>query len=389
MIVTPSTIDLNTFQVRQARVSCLRFLPLREPLRARTPPDIVCPFLLDDVAFTNQYAEAAKGASGFRLPWGGGYAQLFWDRYVPSEKPDELWRALVPVEFDLSPVMTSLQLADGKVSAKAFLYPWGIGFLIDVAVEHTLPLAATVDRLIEIHNRPSISWNTGTETGKASPSELASEIQKRVLPLLYGKGIEPEELGEETSIATIVDADNINVTEAIAEGGPLHYVLAGLAGWKAKWKVIQPAPGSLEDCRIASASAPAGHILYGKGRSRAIWFPADFSSASDYPDTLNCYHRNLSMATLHTEALCVLAQDAAAQLALRGSLVDVSIAYYNCARLAAGLLGRLHGRKSDDSPVAKPTTYRSGSVRAQIRIHKDEIDRLRLALLAGGTPLDS
>ena len=139
---------------------------------------------------------------------------------------------------------------------------------IDVAVEHTLPLAATVDRLIEIHNRPSISWNTGTETGKASPSELASEIQKCSPRSSMERNRAGGVLGKKTSIATIVDADNINVTEAIAEGGPLQYVLEGLAGWKAKWKVIQPVPGSLEDCRIAQPIAahpvrctPASHLV--------------------------------------------------------------------------------------------------------------------------------
>ena len=141
--------------------------------------------------------------------------------------------------------------------------------------------------------------------------------------------------------------------------------------------------------KMPSASAPAGHIVYGKSRSRAVWFPANFRSVADYPETLRCYHQNLSMATLHTEALCVLAQDAASQLSVQASLADFSVTYRNCARLAAGLLGRLHGRKSDESVGTKPSTYRSGSVRTQILLYKDEIDKLRLALLAPGTPLDA
>jgi len=95
------------------------------------------------------------------------------------------------------------------------------------------------------------------------------------------------------------------------------------------------------------------------------------------------------MAALHTEALCVLAQDASGQLSAQGALAEFSLTYCNCAMLAAGLLGRLHGRKSDESTPAKPLTYRSGSVRRQILSHKDEINLLRTTVLAGGTALDA
>ena len=85
----------------------------------------------------------------------------------------------------------------------------------------------------------------------------------------------------------------------------------------------------------------------------------------------------------------MLAQDAAAQLSTRGSLSGFSVTYRNCAQLAAGLLGRLHGRKADESPGKKPLTYRSGSVRSQILNYKDDVSQLRVSLLAGGTALDA
>ncbi len=389
MIVMQNTLDVNNFELREARLSCIHFVPMLALLQARNPPEIACKFLLDDVSYTNAYGQAIKGVAPWQLPWRDGYAKLFWRRYAPNSSLDELRRALVPIEFNLSSAISFLKLADGKVDARAFVYPWGIGILIDISFNRSLPLAKAVDRLIEIRNRSSVAWKIGSSSGAASPAGVASEIQKCLIPTLYGADINTEGLGEQFSIATVVDAADIVVTDPIPENGSLHQVLEGLVGWKSKWGLIQPEANSLVKFKMPSASAPAGHIVYGKSRSRAVWFPANFRSVADYPETLCCYHQNLSMATLHTEALCVLAQDAASQLSVQASLADFSVTYRNCARLAAGLLGRLHGRKSDESVGTKPSTYRSGSVRTQILLYKDEIDKLRLALLAPGTPLDA
>src|SRR5260370_24356162 len=133
MILSHDTLDVNSFELREARVSCIHFLPMLALLQSRNPSDITCKFLLDDVSFTNQYREALEGVAHWRLPWRDGYANLFWTRYVPNQTLEQLRRALVPIEFSLSSMITSLTLTDGEVKAKAFLYPWGIGILIDVS----------------------------------------------------------------------------------------------------------------------------------------------------------------------------------------------------------------------------------------------------------------
>lgn len=388
MTVTQATLDVNSLEVCEARLSCIHFVPLLGLLRSRTAAAIKHQFLLKDTEFAKEYDVLPKD-DHTDLPWSGGYGNLFWKRYVPNRRADQLWRGLVPLKFDLSSIIGSVGLSDGTVDASVFLYPWGMGILIDVLLKASHPLTSTVDRLQDIRNRPAIDWNIGTEAGQASPAGLASKIRDVLLPIIYGDGFSADDFGEQFTVATITDAAEVDWNDPIPEGGALHRVLEGLTGWKAKWQSIQPNAGSLQSCRIASASAPAGHIVYGKSRSRTVWFPGSFRTVSNYPNTLSCYHQNLSMATLHTEALCVLAEDAAAPLTAGGSLLNASATYRSCARLAAGLLGRLHGRKSDESVSDKPPTYRSGSVRAQIQLHRDAINKIRGGLLANGTPLDA
>lgn len=389
MIMNQATLDVNQYELYEVRLSCIYFMPALGPLRTRNVPAIPCAFLLDDGGFTGEYARSATETA--RFPWLNQYARLFWKLYAPQMQPDDLRRALAPIEYDLSSIVSSLTLEGGAAVAKALLYPWGVGMLIDITMKPAMGLAlnAAVDRLIAIRNRANIAWKMGTDSGMASPGGVAAEIWKRLAPALYGASAPQEPAGEQFSIVTVVDATDLVVTDAIPAGGPIHHALEGMTGWKQQWKNIQPDANSLTTYRIPSATAPVGHILYGKTRTRAVWFPGNFRRVAAYGDTLACFHQNLSTATLHTEALCVLIDDAAAQLTAHGSLIDCSLAYRNCTQLAAGLLGRLHGKKTDETKGTKPATYRSGSVRAQILDHKDNVNQVRIAVLASKTALDA
>jgi hypothetical protein len=94
-------------------------------------------------------------------------------------------------------------------------------------------------------------------------------------------------------------------------------------------------------------------LVYGTNRGRAVWFP-DLLADSVRP-TLACYHRNLALASMQVESLCGFAHGIASQVNENNAL---NFAEEECARNAAGLLGRLYGGKS--------SIYRSWSVRAQI-----------------------
>ena len=107
------------------------------------------------------------------------------------------------------------------------------------------------------------------------------------------------------------------------------------------------------------------------------------------PACADCAKSTLDIFSLHAESLCQLSRDAAVELGNNGSLAAFSTTYRDCAQLAGGLLGRLYGKKTDESSGQKPQTYRSGSVRSQIQIYKDDINKVRLAFPTINSSLDT
>jgi len=388
-MVNQTAPQVNPIQVKETRVSFIQFIPALALLQSRNPPPIPQPFLLSDVDFQKQYSKVQSGQTGQRTPGPERYGKLFWTRYVSNPEPAALWRGLVPIEYNLQPIVESLVLNNCNVVLRAYLYPWGMGVMADVKLMDAKPLDQTVNLLRDIRDRARIKWKFDTLSGMASPELLASKLRGRLHAEIYGDKVAQEDPGTQFTIVTVVDADPVEATDPIAEGGPIHRALEGFIGWDRNWTVTPPPANSLVDYRIASHRGPVGHIVYGNARARAVWLPNEFRSKADYPDRLSCYHQNLSAATVHTEALCVLAQDAAAELRRRGSLENFSAAYRTCAQLAAGDLGRLHGHKADDPKATKLPIYRSGSVRAHILTCKDDVNLLRQSIPTIGTPLDA
>ena len=380
-------IPVQPIQVKEVRASFIQFIPALALLRTRTPPSIPCTFLLSDVDFQKQYSKVQTGQTDQRKP--ERYGKLFWSQYISNTTPALLWRNLVPIEYDLQTIVPSLVLDNCNVTLHAYLYPWGLAVIVDVKLMDAKPLDQTVNLLRDIRDRTKIKWKFDNTSGTASPEGLTTELHKRLTPDIYGSQIAAEEAGSQFTIVTLVDADGVDHKAPIVEGGPIHLALEGLAGWNRNWADIPPQPQSLVDFRIPSRVGPVGHILYGKSRARVVWFPADFRSKADYPDRLPCFHKNLSVATAHTEALCVLAQDAASNLRTLDSLDSFSATYRGCAQLAAGILGRLHGNKIDDPKAIKLPIYRSGSVRAQILTYKDDVNELRSKVLNPPSLLDA
>jgi hypothetical protein len=417
-MVNPPDDKVNPILVNEARFSFLQFYPAYALLRARNPPPVLASFL-PGIEFEMAYARVLAGngqtlavaaqaggatpAPGPTLltPWRDGYGKNFWGRYVPDKKSNLLWRSLVPFEYDLTQEFAALTLPDCTVVPHAYLYPWGIGILIDITLTGPLPLNDAVTRILKIRNRPAIQWTAKTPagadpgaptSGTASPAGLATEIRRRLGETLYGDKVEAEDHGAPFTLVTITDAQNVSFSDPIAEGGDIHRALEGLTGFNdlfsGLWKQPNSAAGLLAKATVSFRRDADGHILYGKPRARAVWFPARFRSAptSSYADTLSCYHQNLSIATLHTESLCGFAQNVAAALDAEGSFSDFSATYVESSRLTAGILGRLHGDSTDEvKDNQKPEIYRSGSLRAQILTYAKSIQQLRA--FSGMTPL--
>src|SRR5690349_16621092 len=105
-----TTIQVNPITIKELRLSFLHFLPTMSLMRTRKPSAIPCSFLNSGVGFQNEYSNAVAGGTTLLPPWHDGYGKLFWSRYLPLRTPYDMWRALVPLEYDLSPHVATLAL---------------------------------------------------------------------------------------------------------------------------------------------------------------------------------------------------------------------------------------------------------------------------------------
>ena len=353
------------------RASFVQFEVLAGPLTTQTPPSIPFPFLLNGPGFRTQFVSATKGPC--RPPWEKDYARSFWQYYAqfPRLNTQEIWRAMVPLEYPLS---WSLKPSwEGDSQAKAFLYPWGIGILVDVSITGKMQFDDAINKAVEVRRSALTTIQAATTSASASINKLLGSLFDHVRPIAFGatpKGVQ----GELFTVVTFVDGEGDDLAPAIQQSSNVHKGLEGLVGWNNKWNKSQPPPLAASTLKI-KGSAPANHLLYGNTRGRAVWFPEYFAGGvSDDPDErLPLYHQNLTMAALHTESLCQMARDVANQFDNNRTTSDWSVAYAECATRVAGILGRLYGGTTD--------TYRSGSVQNHIqRSFKDTVNAMRTGL---------
>jgi hypothetical protein len=353
------------------RASFVQFELLASPLYAKTAPSIPFSFLLNGPGFRTQFASPIK--STCRPPWDKDYARSFWKYYAqfPRSNTLEIWRAMVPLEY---PLFWSLKPSwEGDSQAKAFLYPWGIGILVDVSITGKMQFDDAINKAVEVRRSALTTFQASTTSASAPINKLLGSLFDHVRAIAFGttpKGVQ----GELFTVVTFVDGEGDDLGQAIQQSSTVHKGLEGLVGWNDKWNKSQPPPLAASTLKIRG-SAPVNHLLYGSNRGRAVWFPEYFASgASDDPDErLPLYHQNLSMAALHTESLCLMARDVANQFDNNRTPNDWSFAYADCAKRVAGILGRLYGGTTD--------TYRSRSVQNHIqKSFKDTVNAMRTGL---------
>lgn len=343
-------------KITDMRFSFIQVECLAEPLHALKPPKIPFDFLLSGPRYEQEFADAIKGGGKCAPPWRGGYGRLFWKRYI-QKKPastKELWRAMVPLYYEPNDIVRADWL-NGKVTLRAYLYPWSIGFIVDITAAGSLTIKEAVQLGLQAQQLNKYKIAIGGGQQEASLPGLVETLLTAIRSNVYGPGITGQ-TGEMFSIVTVLDAEEVDDKEPLAEGSLLHHALEGLVNWNVHWETTPPK--NINERKIETKQSPPSHVLYGGRRGRVVWFPASFRRNPLYANTLTCYHQNLTVASLQTESLCRLAKDTADRLALSPSFANASVAYQTCAKLAAGLLGRLYGGTLD--------TYRSHSLRDQV-----------------------
>lgn len=339
-------------------------------------------------------APGADDAEEVSLPWrrGSGSRNYFWKFYLESS-PDgvsaqEARRRFVPLRRSLAPPavlrpvpeprLEAVKLRPTELRLEAFYYPHAVATTTTVRLSGEASLEEAVDALNTVRSaRFRLSGSGGGAAADVPGRKLEEIADLRLAELveeLTGAPLPPGRLAHPFSVVTVLQGQGVPVNAKAGDDPMLQRALNGLVTGLKDWKLI-PAP-PLEECQIELRPSPASHLLYGRDRARAVWFPAPMVDR-DRRSTLGCYHRNLTMASLQTASLLALAGMAAAHLA---SPAGLPAALVDPARRAADILGRLYGGKG---------TYRSASVAKQIddSPHRGAVDELRRHVRGPGSEL--
>jgi len=162
-------------------------------------------------------------------------------------------------------------------------------------------------------------------------------------------------LGAPFSIVSVVRGEGIDASVPLAQGGAEQLFLDAVTAWSRNWRHAALPQLDTVALPLRAAGKPAGHVLYGHDRGRAVWFPASFTDQTESVHTVACFHRNLVLASLQVESL---AHFAVATARLLDAEIELPDPYFDAARRATDVLGRFYG--------AVRSIYRSRSPQAQL-----------------------
>lgn len=357
-------------QVNEVRLGFVQFAAAADALRS-FGPSIPFGFLVDGGKYATEFESVRHRPGQCRTPWFSGYGVRFWASYVEQKQTappaKEYWEHLVPFEYAEEPVLEAPWLK-GNARARMYLYPWGVGALIDVSLKEPKELDAAVNDVVAIRNGRVFSINSSGGKEAGGVDFLLGLLCNRARGVAFGAQAQGGECSEVFTNVTVLDADGVNPQEPVADGGAIHQALYGFARGVKNWKGAKLEP--LANSTVATGPAAAGSVLFATKHGRAVWYSDSFRSAGDgFKNSLRCYHQNLTAATLQTDALGILANDAAKWIGAGKPHGTWPTNYDQCARNGAGSLGRLQGGKS---------TYRSQSVARQIEgLYGDSLKALR------------
>lgn len=312
-----------------------------------------------EVAFRRVKGGGEVGSVALELPWPRPSGQYFWTYYLEGPPGRvggaQAWKALVPFRGDLPATVEAPWLRPGRLSVEGFFYPHGVAFVLTASCRSSLTLEEAVDKAFDVRKtkRFEVAWD-GEEASDALTLEaLACRALDALHEMAFGSDAPAGDRSVTPfSVVTVVRGRGVDPGAPPEEGGPVHRALEALTTWRPSWRYdVLP---DLSEASLRIRTAPPSHVLYGRKRGRAVWYPALFTLEGGDIHSLSCYHRNLVLASLQVESLGGLIASTVGRVR---EGVPLSACHRECARRAAGILGRLYGGVA---------TYRSWSPRAQI-----------------------
>jgi hypothetical protein len=291
------------------------------------------------------------------LPWPGPWGQRFWMHYLGGMPPGQVegtsaWNALVPFR-EKTPGSVNARWLPGSVSHETFLYPHGLGFILNVMFRPRGPVSLTraIQSAFAARRDRTFSLSLdGTRRSLVSEALAADMMDRARAALSSDQAPTRFRKWEPFCVLTVISA-----TGADSRKPPPPDVVAALdaaTSWRRGWDLASP-PLLGEDNRLP-AGAP-GDLVYAGWQGRAVWFPRLFDPGREQ-HALGCFHRNLALLSLTVASLSalVLMTD---RLIKAGD--DIPVRMHECVANAVRLLDDLkEGRRA--------STYRSHSPRHQM-----------------------
>jgi hypothetical protein len=292
------------------------------------------------------------------MPWLHPHGQNFWRDYLDTPPQDAKASLchdnLVPLRLPRLFGVTTHGFPPGsRVLLESLYFPFGTGLMISTLLRGQFDIASAGAHALSA--RYDKAYRIGTSEQPMTLEQLATAALDDLRLKGFGRGVTGRR-SKLFSVASIVRGDGADPKLPQSTGGKVHCLLNGLSNWTRAWADLAPQPLKDRETKLdtKTTTAWAGDLLFAGKRGRAVWFPWTFSSGAGQIHSLGCYHRNLSFASLQTEALLILAAEVAAEMALPTPTPN-KVQWLG--RRAAGLLGRLHSGVK---------CYRTDSVRAQI-----------------------
>lgn len=308
-------------------------------------------------------------AGGLTQPWKAPTGHHFWQYYLEKRSLEDLdgqafWKFLIPFRISL-PLKITPSWFDGLVTHAGFFYPFGFAWILNLetknqmALEDVIPLALKSRTLTY-----NIRWLNGKDQ-QLGAYALAEKCLTRLRESALGAGASRGSIraNEPFSVFTVIQGSGEIPSGLPVQGGEIHRLLEAITTWNQalirSWGTVPPPALDSKVLLPLKLGTPQGHVVYARKRGRAVWFPETFKDTSDECHTLSCYHKNLSAAALQVESLCAFLKATASEIK-NGCYEHLPVMHRECARIAAGISGRMYGDVED--------TYRSLS----LRYHMDQ-----------------
>lgn len=350
-------------KILDLRVSLIWVETVLDLLSDSVPSDAALACLGRSWSYAGEFDELKSTGSGpmdLELPWRKTGVHWFWTHYLEGHTRSEVtgsraWKAQIPFRGKV-PAQVEAPWLRGHLVLESFFYPHGVALVLTARCATPMTFDQAVGTAFEIRRqgRYSIQWEEWGRVESLKADRVARKVLWALRTTAMGGGATVAARSVEPfSVVTVVRGTGVSPGIPTPEGGEAHRAMEAVTCWRPTWQ--HDSLPALADASLPTRTVPPSHILYGRKRGRAVWFPALFMLPPGQLRTLACYHRNLVLASLQVESLSLLVSSTAKELRA-GRLL--SAAHSDCARRAAGVLGRLYG--------ATPDIYRSWSPRVHI-----------------------